>query len=83
MLYLRSGTIVEAVITDGKPLIIALARDAVFDTGTDINLRFDPECPAFFLALKPARSAHRCDAPIPNPHSFSHEYPTREPLVAP
>ncbi len=45
---LGSETIVEAVTTDGKPLIVALARDAVFEIGTPISLRFDPETAHLF-----------------------------------
>jgi multiple sugar transport system ATP-binding protein len=40
---LGAETIVEAMTTDGKPLIVALARDAKFDIGSEISLRFDPE----------------------------------------
>ena len=40
---LGAETIVEAMTTDGKPLIVALARDAKFAIGSQISLRFDPE----------------------------------------
>ena len=40
---LGAETIVEAMTTDGKPLIVALARDAKFVIGSQISLRFDPE----------------------------------------
>ena len=40
---LGAETIVEAMTTDGKPLIVALARDAMFAIGSQISLRFDPE----------------------------------------
>ncbi len=45
---LGSETIVEATTTDGNPLIVALARDAVFAIGTGISLRFDPEAAHLF-----------------------------------
>ena len=40
---LGAETIIEAMTTDGKPLIVALARDAKFAIGSQISLRFDPE----------------------------------------
>jgi len=39
---LGAETVVEATLKDGEPLIAALARDAVFPIGTEINLTFDP-----------------------------------------
>jgi len=47
---LGAETVVEAMTTDGNPLIVALARDAVFEIGSDISLRFDPETAHLFAA---------------------------------
>ncbi len=47
---LGAETVVEVMTTDGKPLIVALARDAVFEMGTEISLRFNPDEAHLFAA---------------------------------
>ena len=39
---LGAETVVEITLADGKPLIAALARDAVFPIGATVGLTFDP-----------------------------------------
>ena len=40
---LGAETVVEIALKDGNPLIAALSHDAVFDTGAQMNLDFDPD----------------------------------------
>ncbi|MEO8244154.1 MAG: sn-glycerol-3-phosphate ABC transporter ATP-binding protein UgpC [bacterium] len=47
---LGAETVVEAMTTDGKPLIVAMARDEVFEIGSPISLRFNPEEAHLFAA---------------------------------
>ena len=39
---LGAETVVEISLKDGNPLIAALAHDAVFPLGQQVNLEFDP-----------------------------------------
>ena len=45
---LGSETVIEARLTDGSNLIVALARDATFAIGTEISLAFDPAMARLF-----------------------------------
>jgi multiple sugar transport system ATP-binding protein len=47
---LGSETVIEATLTDGSNLIVALARDAHFPIGQEISLGFDPEMAHLFAA---------------------------------
>jgi multiple sugar transport system ATP-binding protein len=47
---LGSETVVEITLKTGKPLIAALARDAVFPIGTPVDLSFDPTLAHLFPA---------------------------------
>jgi multiple sugar transport system ATP-binding protein len=48
---LGAETVVEATLKDGKPLIAALSRDAVFPIGAEISLTFDPAQAHLFPAV--------------------------------
>jgi multiple sugar transport system ATP-binding protein len=47
---LGSETVIEATLTDGSNLIVALARDAKYPIGQEISLGFDPDMAHLFAA---------------------------------